>query len=144
MWRLVLLSFGILTLFGCSGGKKPNGVVSGKLTYKGNPVNGAALQLIQATGAGESYRFPTTQEGAFHISDVPAGEYKVVVQPSPGYTPNTKGMDPAVLAENRSKMEEMKTPGTIPIPDKYKQRTTTDLTLTVTKEDQTVNLELKD
>ena len=53
-------------------------------------------------------------------------------------------MDPAKIAEHKAKMEELKSPATIPIPEKYKKRTTTDLTLTVTKEDQKKDFELKD
>jgi hypothetical protein len=143
MWRYVLLSFGLLALFGCGSKKVTTGVVSGTITYKGQPVNGAALVLYQATGAGDSIIIPTTQEGTFRASDLPLGDYKVVIQPSKGMSEHTKGADPAKLAEYKSKMEEMRTPATITIPDKYKQRTTTDLTLTVTKEDQTINFDLQ-
>ncbi|HEV3436760.1 MAG TPA: hypothetical protein VG122_05335 [Gemmata sp.] len=144
MWRYVLLSFGLLALLGCGSKKTTTGVVTGSITYKGQPVNGPVLVLYRNTGAGENYNIPVTQEGTFNVSNVPEGEYIVVIQPSKEMSQTTKGLDPAKLAENKAKIEEMKTVATIPIPKKYKERTATDLKMTITKEDQTINFELKD
>ena len=112
--------------------------------YNGKAVNGAVLNLFKTTGAGDSINIPVSQEGTFRVSDVPEGEYKVIIQPSAGFSQNIKGWDKAKIAEYQSKIDEMKTPATIPIPDKYKKLTSSDLKMTIVKGEQTINFELKD
>ncbi len=118
--------------------------MTGTITYKGKPVNGGALILYEANGKGDTISIPVSQEGTFRAGDLPLGEYKIVVQPSVGMAEHTKGLDKGKLAQYQSKMDEMKSPPTIPIPEKYKQRTNTTLTLTVVQGEQTKNLELTD
>ena len=146
MWRFLVLSVGLVALIGCGSKKEPAGAVKGTVTYKGRAVNGGALVLYPQSG--NSVILPVSQEGMFDAAGVPAGEYVVVVQPSTGTAgvPSTKGMDPAKAAEMQSKIEAMKVPATIPIPQKYTQRTTSDLKMSVTKggETQTIDLVLKD
>ncbi len=144
MWRFLILSVALAALIGCGSKKDPGGTVKGTITYKGSAVNGAGLMMYPQSG--NSFVIPVTQEGTFDAVDIPAGEYVIVVQPSSGKSgvPSTKGMDPAKAAEMQSKIEAMKSPPTIPIPQKYTQQKTSDLKLTVAKGDQTVSLELKD
>jgi hypothetical protein len=147
MKRFISLAVMLLFLVGCGGGKgAPAGTVSGKITYKGQPVNGAALQLIQTAGQGDTINIPVTQEGTFSVSDVPAGDYIVVVVPSSGASPVhiPKNADPAKLAEAKAKIEATKTPPTIPIPEKYKQRLTSGLNITIAAGQQTKDIDLKD
>jgi hypothetical protein len=143
-----LLSFSILILFlsGCGGKKPPSGIVTGSVTYKGQPVNGAALILYMTTGAGDTITIPVSQDGTYRATDIPMGEYIVVVQPSTGMSgvPSTKGMDKAKAAEVQAKIDAMKGTPTIPIPDKYKKRTSSDLKMSISPGEATVNLELKD
>ncbi len=76
---------------------------------------------------------------------MPPGEYKIVVEPSAGSSgPPTRGMNKAKLEEMRGKIAELKTPPTIPIPKKYKERETTDLKANIGKGKQELTLELKD
>src|SRR5262249_53068457 len=135
-----------LLLVGCGGSKKTSGVLSGTITYKSQPVNGATLILHPAvSGQGAEFNVPVTQEGTFRTSGVPVGEYKVVVQASPGNAgPSTKGMPPDKLAEAKDKLSQLSTPATIKFPEKYKQLEKTELKVTVGPGEQTVTLELKD
>ena len=147
MWRFICFSIVLLAVVGCGSKNSPSVVVTGSVTYKGKPVNGAALMLYSTKGKGESFIVPVSQDGTFRSTDVPEGEYKVVVQPAAGFTPHMpKDMDAAKLAANKSKIEEFKnqSPPTIPIPEKYKQNLTTDLKMTIAKGEQTINLELND
>ncbi len=147
MTRFISLAVMLFFLVGCGGGKgAPAGTVSGKITYKGQPVNGAALQLTQTAGQGDTINIPVTQEGTFSVADVPAGDYIVVVVPSSGASPVhiPKNTDPAKLAEAKAKVEATKTPPTIPIPEKYKQRLTSGLNITIAAGQQTKDIELKD
>lgn len=148
MRRIVTVSLVALLLAGCGPKGKKTGVVTGKITYKGQPVNGAALMLYPASGGDTSVMtVPVTQEGEFRISDVAPGEYKVVVQGSPG----SQQVDPRLLksappekqAEMKEKLSHMNTPATIKFPDKYKNLKTTDLKVTVGDKTESKNLELQ-
>jgi hypothetical protein len=133
-------------LAGC-GSKRPRpGAVSGTITYKGQPLSGAALLLYPAKpGAAEPITIPVDDDGSFRITDVPRGEYKVVVEGTEG---SVEAMPvkapPGKEAEMKEKLARLTTPPTIPFPKKYQDRRTTDLTCTVTDRDQTVKWELKD
>jgi hypothetical protein len=140
MWRLVLLSIGLLALVGCGSKGGAKTVVTGSVTYKGKPVNGGALILYDTKSKAESgVSVPVMQDGTYNASSLAEGEYRVVVQPSESFTPHVpKGM------EGKAKIEEMKTTATIAIPDKYKKLATTDLRMTVKSGEQKIDMELKD
>jgi hypothetical protein len=148
MRRIVTISVVALLLIGC-GSKRKSGAVSGKVTYKGQPVNGAALLLYPSSGdTSNPITIPVTQEGVFSITDVPPGEYKIVVQGTAGAQQAPpmamKNVPPEKKAEMEAKLAKMNTPATIRFPDKYKDLRTTDLKCTVTESKQDQNLELKD
>jgi hypothetical protein len=145
MWRFVLLSLGLIALAGCGSGQRElRAHVKGTISYNGQAVNGGTLVLHPKTG--NFVTIGINQDGTFDSADVPEGEYVVVVQPTKGFAgPSTKGMDPAKMAEMKSKIDEMKRPPTIPIPPKYTQQTTSDLRVTVSKDsDKPIELVLKD
>jgi hypothetical protein len=138
----------VAVLVGCGPGRPRPGVVSGTITYKGRPVNDATLLLYSAGGdATGSITIPVTGDGTFRISDVPSGEYKIVVQGAEG-----EGSDASLLKsvpkEKRAEVEKMmagqRSAKTIPFPKKYQDLTTTDLKCQITASNQTLNLELKD
>jgi hypothetical protein len=144
MWRIVTLSVALLVLVGCGSKRPAAGSVEGSITYKGQPVNGAGLELHSATGKGE-FLIPVSQEGTFRTSDVPPGEYKIVVHGAVGSSgPPTTGMTAEEVAKVKEKIEKMKTPATIPFPHKYKSQKTTDLKCTISEGKQELKLELKD
>jgi len=145
MRQLVACSVIIVFAIGCGGKKKDvGGAVSGTIKYKGQPVNGASLMVYSAKGD-KSVPFPVSQEGEYHITDMPDGDYKLVVQPAPVMKEmSTKGMDPAKEAEAKARLAQLKTTPTIKFPDKYKKFETTDLKVTITKQQQTIDFDLKD
>ncbi len=149
MWRILLVSIGLLTLMGCGSKRNQSAVVSGTITYKGQPVNGASLHLYPTSGGGVDPTIPVNQEGMFRISNIPPGEYKIVVEATQGGRMPTlpKNADPAKAAEMKQKLEAMQGMGkpTIPFPTKYKSIRSTDLKCTINQGEQTpLNLELKD
>ncbi len=147
MRRIIAALIGLLLLVGC-GGQSKKGGLSGTIKYKGQPVNGATLTLYPASGAGEGIPIIVAQDGTFSSTDIPAGDYKVVVEPSAGSagTPSLKGVAADKQAEAQRKLQQAEggSAPTIPFPDKYKQPTTTDLRITVAKGQQKQDLELKD
>ena len=147
MRRIVTVSLVALLLAGCGPKRPKTGTVSGKVSYKGQPVNGAALLLFPTAGGDTAVMtVPVSQEGEFRISDVAPGDYKVVVQGTAGaqqVDPRMlKNVPPEKQAEVKEKLSHMNTPPTIRFPDKYKDPKTTDLKVTVTDKDQTHDLEL--
>ena len=145
MQRIVVLCLALFLLAGCGSSGSSKGQVKGTITYRGQPVNGCAL-VLYPTGEGSSLLIPVNQEGVFQTNDVPAGDYKVVVQPATvnPNMPSTKGMSPEKAKEVEAKLGALQVKPTIPIPDKYKDRLQTDLKISITKGDQTIPLELKD
>jgi hypothetical protein len=143
MRRVALVLLGLLLVAGCARGPR-SGLLTGSVTYKGQPVNGAAL-FLHPVGGSEALLIPVAQDGTFSTADIPQGEYKVVVQGTEGQPgPPTQGMSPAQLAKASEKLAGLKTPATIRFPDKYKAPKTTPLTMTVRGGEQTENLELTD
>jgi hypothetical protein len=151
MQQIVRVCVGLLLLavvVGCGSKRSRSGVVSGKITYQARPVNDAAL-LLYPTGGAETnpITIPVTEEGTFRISDVPPGEYKIVVQGAEGGEGEAallRDIPPEKRAKVKSMMEGQRSPTTIPFPNKYKDPKTTDLKCTITEKDQPLDLELKD
>jgi hypothetical protein len=133
MRRSAAVCLVLLLLAGCSGSKTVKTTLAGKLTYKDAPVNNASLNLYPAAG-GEAIIIPVDKEGNFRAADVPAGDYKVVVQGSPGSPgPDTKGMTKEQIDKMKDQIDKMKSDPTIPFPDKYKKKESTTLSVTVSK-----------
>jgi hypothetical protein len=138
---MAMILIPLIIMAGCNTQKVPKGGISGTLTYKGRPVNGGAMVLFTSS---DEVTVPLDQDGTFRSSDIPAGEYKVVIEPSEGIAGPPGENMPAKMKE-KLKNANMSQPATIPIPEKYKKKETTDLTLTINKKGETkVNLELKD
>jgi hypothetical protein len=138
----------VAVLVGC-GRRSRSGAVTGTVTYKGQKVNDASLFLYLVGGdETQPITIPVTSDGSFTISDVPHGEYKIVVQGAEG-----GGSDASLLKsvppDKKAEMEKMLAgrkagPTTIPFPDKYKDLKMTDLKCQISDQAQKLTLELKD
>lgn len=157
MWRIITVSIVLFALMGCGSKSHSRGVIKGKITYKGQPVNGAVLHLYSTSDKDDSsdedegILVPVSQEGTFDSANIPPGEYKIVVTASEipkemGMPAVPKGMDPAKAAEMKAKFQQMQgeEKPTIPYPKKYKNLASTDLKCTIQKGEQQLDLELKD
>jgi hypothetical protein len=150
MRQIVRVSVGLLllaVLVGCVSKRSKYGAVEGKVTYKGQPVNDAALLLYASGTDASSITIPVDHDGNFRITDVPPGDYKIVVEGAEGVdneAPMLKMLPPEKRAEMKAKMGTEAPPKTIPFPKKYKNVRMTDLKCTISNENQTLNLELKD
>jgi hypothetical protein len=151
MRRIVPLLVGLLlvaVLVGCSK-RSRSGAVTGKLTYKGQAVNDAALLLYPADGSATGLiTIPVTSDGSFTISDLPPGAYDAVVRGAEGESSDSSLLR-NVAPEKRADMEKLmkgqpSRKATIPFPDKYKDLKTSDLKVQITDQTQTLTLELKD
>jgi hypothetical protein len=125
---LIPVSIVLLLAAGCGQRAPRGGELSGTVTYKGQPVNNAGLTLY--SDGGTQLVIAVSDEGTFRTTDVPPGNYKVVV-----------GGSSAAAAQSGPQFASKPT---IPFPNKYKDRQKTDLTIKVSEGAQKVNLELKD
>jgi hypothetical protein len=143
MSRNVAVSIGLLLLLvGCGG--TPKGVLSGKVTYKSAPVNGATLTLYPAKG--QPILIPVAQDGTFHATGVPVGEYRVSLEGSAGYSgPPTQNMTKEQKEKFKDKIDaQQKDVPTIAFPDKYKDKEKSGLSVSVIKGETTKDFELVD
>ena len=122
--KLLLVALVIASFVGCSKPKDPAGTVAGKITYKGETFADGYLALYNPqTKLNRSAQLD--EGGNFLFSDIPPGEYVVLV------VPRALDNDDAVKK--------------IPIPNKLKRRNTTDLSVTVKVDEETkLDIELSD
>lgn len=152
MWRILLVSVGLLMLMGCGSKRNQGGVVSGKITYKGKPVNGAVLHFYALPATKVEIPVPVDQDGTFRGSGIAPGEYKIVIEPSQvppesaKMPPLPKDMDPAKSEELKQKYQQAygQDVPTISFPNKYKKVASTDLKYAIKEGDQTLLLDLND
>jgi hypothetical protein len=144
--RQILFAVGLFVLIGCGTPERPpSGVISGTITYKDQPVNGAKLEFYPTGTKEPAFTLPVSQEGTFR-GDLQLGTFKVVVigaKENEG-APSTKFMSPEEIAKNKQDLDRFKTKATIPFPKKYSSIDSTDLTCTIDKGEKEIKLELKD
>jgi hypothetical protein len=131
---------------GCGPKRPHSSVITGKVTYKGQPLAHATL-LVYPPGLQENLAplaYGIQEDGSYKISDLPAGEYKMVIQGAQetGEADLSK-IPPEKRAEVKEKLDKMRTPATIPFPKKYQSPSTTPLKCTITDKDQQQDLTLE-
>ena len=154
--RFVLALPLVLTVaVGCSTSKTPS-KVSGKVTYKGEPV-GAGTVTFHAKEGG-IYYYPLNSDGSYSGADLPTGEMIVTVD-TEAANPNRggevyggKGKEGANPSDYMKKMKER---GMVPegpiisgkyvkLPEKYRSKETSPLKVNLTKGNNDNNFDLKD
>jgi hypothetical protein len=130
-------------LAGCGGSSQST--VTGKVSYKGQPLKGGTVTIIPQSGGIASTTIG--EDGSYKIDKVPTGPAKVTV--------DTKSLRPA--SKNQSfgpyakAPKDITTPGNqqgdpsryVQIPDQYADPDSSDLTLTVKKGAQQFDIDLK-
>jgi hypothetical protein len=153
--RFTLCLFGLAIAVGCTGSAGlPNTVpVSGKVTYKGQAVNGATISFIGDKGLRPATAI-TGADGSYELNTLDAkgampGKYRVVVNkmdnpagPARQMTPEeaAKSMDDAAKEANKPLAQPKNL-----LPAKYSDAAKTPLNFEVKSgESNTVNLDLTD
>ncbi len=120
---------------GC--GKSGSGSVSGKITFKDQPVVDGDVTFFQPS-SGRVAQSPLSAEGTYSLNlsenPLPAGEFKVTVTPSTSYIE---------VAGPNGKDIKMVTKGEKSIPRPYRERNRTPLSATLTGGEDTFDFELK-
>jgi len=144
--RLVVLGVILCVpgLVGCGGSKKAS--VSGKITYKGEPLGNGTVVFIGEKSAGGSS--PIGADGSYKMRDVPVGPMKITVETVPSRpAPKTPNMPKAPNMPEMPPMpgQENAAPGKyVKIPDRFKDPAKSGLTYDVTPGDQKHDITLPD
>jgi hypothetical protein len=148
-WRRWAAPLGLLmaaVVCGCSGGTKApaNAEVSGKVTYKGQPVPGGEVVFVTVNG-GFANGAMMDENGEYKIT-APVGDVKITVSNSmlrTGGRGAPRGGGGGMLKRPDSEQPKEAKGRYIDLPSKYANADLTDLTYTVVKGTQTHNIELK-
>jgi hypothetical protein len=127
-----MLSLGILVVaLGCAGPQTaPTGEITGRVTFKKQPVGEGIVTFTSAAGTGDEAKL--SKDGSYSIKKLPVGEYKVMVLPLVVQTRvDPKGPEVGV---------EKPAPN---IPMKYRTIGTTDLRASVKEGKNEYNFELR-
>lgn len=122
-----VLVLGLLFVTGCSEGGPDRGQVSGKITWKGEPVVDATVSFLPVEGRASVGT--TDQDGAYKLAyskgktGALLGEHTITIS----HDPNDPSIAPAV-----------------PLPAQFSIRTTTPLKRTVEAGSNTIDIELND
>jgi hypothetical protein len=136
----------LLASAGCGGGS--NAKLSGKVTYKGEPVSGTLT--LQSTGAAApvTYPVPIAADGRFSTVGVPEGAYQVGVTPASANVSMAPQMPQPPKDVSVPASPQPGAAGTpakhIDIPAKYLRPETSGLTWEVKSGAQTRDFELTD
>jgi len=131
-----------LGLSGCSS----TGTVSGKVSYKGNPVKGGSITFVSPQGKA-SASTSINEDGTYTIPSIPAGDVKVCVDTSmlnpagktaPKYSPPGGQNSPYGPGDASDGAKRY-----VAIPTEYADPDKTNLTCTVRGGRQTFDIELK-
>jgi hypothetical protein len=128
-----------LVLSGCS---QPKAMVTGKVTYRGEPVPSGTVAFF---GPGDQVASaPLRPDGSYAASGVPRGLVKVTVTtPPPGPSPEQLANNPMVQERRRGRNVAPVVEKTVSIPTKYSLPGTSGLSLTVTEGSQPFDIVLK-
>jgi hypothetical protein len=118
--------------------------VHGKVTYQGKPITtGSVVSFISDSGGGASGT--VAADGSYHMrsmngDQIPAGKYKVLVNPPPPPELSPEEAMKASMAKGKNQR-----PATDPtIPDQYRNSLKTPANYEVKTGDNEINIELQD
>jgi hypothetical protein len=142
--HLSLVALTLLALVGCGGN---TGTVTGKVSYKGQPVPGGNVVFTNADQS-KTERAPIQSDGTYTSSQIPVGEMLVGVEPPP--------QGPRAKMPPGAKMPDLPpdSPGManyaggggaqVDIPASLQNPKTSGYTTTVSRGSQTFDIDLKD
>jgi hypothetical protein len=132
---------------GAAGCGPPSGTVSGKVTYKEQPVRGGRVTFVTPDGVWGG-NAEIQEDGSYAFDKVPPGPVKAAVDnralvpravagggKMPAPPPEAEKYGPPVAKNARERY--------VKIPDQYAKTDTSNLTYTVAPGPQTINIELK-
>ncbi|HEV7224204.1 MAG TPA: hypothetical protein VGN42_15960 [Pirellulales bacterium] len=128
---------------GCGGPSGPQGTVHGKVTYQGKPITtGAMVSFLSDAGGGASGT--VAADGSYQVRSmngdrIPAGKYKVLVNPPPKPEMSPEEAMKASMSKDKNKGPEADPT----IPDQYRNIAATPANYEVKAGDNEINIELQ-
>ena len=131
----------VAALVGCS---PPKGIVSGKVTYKGELVTAGTVHFFGPNDKTDTaYLNP---DGTYEAVNVPVGPVKVAVTTPPPPDPSAAEKarsNPMLVAKNVNIKQQQENLKVVPVPRKYSLPGTSNISLTVKEGSQSFDIELK-
>ena len=128
----VLVATSTLIIAGCEGGRDTETVsIQGKVTFNGDPVPEGSVLVFESKDAGASRTTTLSADGAYALSGasaIPPGSYKVAITPP--------------SSDESESPEENETD--FSVPQKFQSTSTTDLTVDITTDKRTYDIDFKD
>jgi hypothetical protein len=123
----------MLALAGCG---EQRGQIDGKVTLDGKPVPGGVVSVYPSKDAnpelpGQPVQTQIAQDGTFVVNNVPVGPAQITVEPILRLSPIGGGKAPGADARY------------MPIPDRYKDKAKSGLSIDVKSGKQPLDLQLK-
>jgi len=122
----VLVLLLLLVLAGCSSSKSGTREVSGKVTYKGEPLPGGTITFQSANDKDKVGRTGINEDGSYKLGNAPEGDVKIFFIGPSRPSDTTKGKAPPVTLEA-----------------KYLKPETSGVSYTVKEGTQTYDIDLK-
>ena len=136
--------FLLLMAAGCGGPSGPQGTVHGKVTYQGKPITtGAMVSFLSDAGGAASGT--VAADGSYQVRSmngdrIPAGKYKVLINPPPKPEMSPEEAMNASMAKDKNKGPEADPT----IPAQYRNIAATPANYEVKAGDNEINIELQD
>ena len=124
----------LATLILASGCNDMGAEVTGKVTFKGQPLRAGRVTFHHPDRPGRNVIATIREDGTYHAYAVPVGQVKVTVQPLP---PRSKGSPRGQLHTGVKKADRVP-----PVPVQYTDPATTDLICPVRRGTQIFDIEL--
>ena len=146
------LGLSLALLAGCHS-KDKNLSLSGKVTYKGEPVTGGTLTLTPTDGKTPPTKIPIGGDGTYTIVPPTLGKLKVAIETEsirgtkssgPAYTFVPKGPNGEDMSDKLPKRDPSQQLAYKRIPNKYAAAETSDLTVDIHAGKNEQNFDLKD
>jgi hypothetical protein len=130
--RILAVVAGAGLLFMLAGGCARTGTVSGKVTYKNEPVSGVLITFLPQSepDQGKAFSAAVDAGGNYQVTGVPVGPVKIIIQASGRRPSRAHGKETAAALKR--------------YPARYATPKDSDLTLTVAGGRQAHDIELKD
>lgn len=148
--RLICLPVALAVLAGCGPKHPPVEPVTGKVTFKGKPVEGASVTFF-VEGSGTPAVGTTNADGTFNLTSygpndgAPVGKHKVTVSKIESSGPAVPAGESMEAAAARAAKGPATTKEAMLLPARYASASTSPLTFTVTKgEKNHFEIELKE
>jgi hypothetical protein len=133
----VLLVGSVVLLAGCSSPQKPENVLTGTVTYDGEPVREGRITLL-----GRDNRIATTtlKEGSYRIVDPPLGAVSVLVVSYPAPSGGIEGLPVPQQGQALCVVPPMPP---VRLPKRYAEPATSGLIVSIAPGEQQVNVSLE-